>query len=115
MTLPEYADEDNFIWLAHDLPHPTQYATALLMTRRDLARELLAARNTKTGWKFRYDPDQTLIQELRGLGLCTMDGETRAQGWYLTHFAVVVRNRLLQIISTRELEEPLENDEVAGD
>lgn len=117
MTLPDYANEDGFLWLARDLPNPSQYAAAMLMTRRDLARELLAAKRGADGtWKFRYDPHSTQIAELRGLGLCDVAGTENAPtpsgpGWHVTSYGLVIRNRLLQLLSTRELEHPLENDE----
>ena len=117
MTLPEYANEDSFLWLAHDLPHPRQYAEALLMRRRDLARELLAVRKTRSGWRFQYDPeDSRTINEMRGLGLCDVAGalathQRTGPGWDVTPFGLLVRNRLLQIINTRELEVSLENEE----
>ena len=111
---PEYVDEDSFLWLAHDLPNPGQYAEALLMMHRDLARELLAARKTDTGWKFRFDPDGLLITELRRLGLADVAGaetphRSSGPGWHVTSFGLVVRNRLLSIIAQAELVAGLEN------
>lgn len=114
MSLPEFVNEDSFLWLAKDLPDPSRYAEALLMTHRELARELLAAHKTATGWKYRYDPDSKLIHELRELGLADVPGsknKNRQHGWNVSIFALVVRNRLLSIIATRELEFPLTNEE----
>lgn len=105
MSIPEFVSEDSFVWIAQDLPSPGEYASALLMAKRDLARELLAAHKTATGWKYRFDPDLSLIRELRSLGLC------ETQGWHLSNFAILVRNRIIEFLKTRELEVPLENQE----
>lgn len=113
----EMVDEESFIWLAPDIPNPTVYAEALVMTRKAVARELLAARRTELGWKFQYDPHSNLIHEMRELGLCAPEGTT----WFLSNFALVVRNRLIGLLRSGRLVFPLENepeaapDEVAGD
>lgn len=107
MTFPEYHDEESFVWCVGDLPNPDAYATALLMTRRDLARELLAAyRDAERMWKIRYDPHgHKTVAEMQAIGLLCM-----GPGLHLSAYAIVVRNRLLQLINTGALEEPLEND-----
>lgn len=116
MTIPEYFDEDSVVWLAMDIPEPRRFAEMLLMTRRDICRELLAVkRNSRGEWKFPYDPDSVLIHEIRALGLADVAGTLNppsrtGPGWDATSWAMVVRNRLMQILATRELETPLENE-----
>lgn len=109
MTVPEYIDQDSIIWLAPDIPNPVNYARALLVLHRDFARELLAAYKTKDGWRYKYDKDETIIRQLRALGLCSVAGDGMTdrkrspdEGWYLSNFALVVRNNLHRLINTGE-------------
>lgn len=99
MNDPEEIDEDSMLWLAPDIPNPTEYAEALVIIRPKIAREMMAAVKTRTGYRMHY-PEHQIVAEMRELGLCSEDG----RAWYLSNYALLVRNRLIRLMKSGRLQ-----------